>query len=279
MGGTESEPAAPVPSEGAYRRTMRRHFDDRFAGPALDTSVWLPHYLPAWSSRAATAASYRLDGPGLVLDVPADHPVWCPDDHDPPLRVSGIQSGSWSGPVGSPYGQQRFRPGLTVREEQPRFEGWLPTAGRVAITARMSLSPRSMAALWLSGFEDDEEQLQCGELCVFEVFGNALGPVGEASAEVGVGIKPFRDPALVDDFAAPRVWIDVSESHTYAMGWDAAEAVFTVDDRVVRRCASPPTYPMQLMLAVFDFPDWSTGDDDDLVPSLTVSEISGWSPA
>ena len=102
----------------------------------------------------------------------------------------------------------------------------------------MTLSPRSMAALWLSGFEDDPEQLQCGELCVFEVFGNALGRPTPPSAEVGVGIKAFRDPALTQDFAAPRVAIDVTELHTYAVEWDADEAVFTVDDQVVRRC--PP---------------------------------------
>jgi hypothetical protein len=176
--------------------------------------------------------------------------------------------------VGSTRGQQRFRDGLLVREEQERFEGWLPSAGRVACTARMQLSPRSMAALWLSGFEDDPEQRQCGELCVFEVFGRA---VRDDSAEVGVGIKPFRDPALADDFAAPRVGVDVADAHTYAVDWDASEAVFTVDGTVVRRCAQPPTYPMQLMLAVFDFPEWSLGDDDDLVPRLVVEEVSGWS--
>lgn len=250
-------------------------FLDRFTGPDLDRSRWLPHYLPAWSSREATAAAYRLDGSGLTLEIPVDHPLWCPDDHDPPLRVSGIQSGSWSGPVGSSRGQQRYREGLVVLAEEPRFEGWLPRSGRVAIRARMTLSPRSMAALWLAGFEDDPEQLQCGELCVFEVFGRALGPPGAPSAEVGVGIKPFRDPALADDFAAPRVDVDVAEPHTYAVDWDADEAVFTVDGKEVRRCARPPTYPMQLMLAVFDFPDWSTGDDDHLVPRLVVEEVSG----
>ncbi|WP_183099360.1 glycoside hydrolase family 16 protein [Nocardioides pelophilus] len=256
---------------------MPGHFEERFRGPVLDRSRWLPHYLPAWSSRADTAAGFVLDGAGLTLRVPVDHPLWCPGLHEPPLRVSGIQSGSWSGPVGSALGQQRFRAGLTVREEQPRFEGWLPATGRVAIRARMSLSARSMAALWLSGFEDDPDQLRCGELCVFEVFGRALGPADDPSAEVGVGIKPFRDPALRDDFAAPRLAIDVTTPHTYAVEWDADEAVFTVDDEVVRRCARPPTYPMQLMLAVFDFPEWSTGEDDHLVPELTVAEISGWS--
>ena len=248
-------------------------FRDDFDGDELDRSVWLPHYLPAWSSRAATHASHRLEGGRLVLDVPVDHPVWCPDDHTPPLRVSGIQSGSWSGPVGSTRGQQRFADGLTVKEEQPRFEGWLPASGHVEIRCAMDLSPRSMAALWMSGFEDDEEQLRCGEICVVEVFGNALRP---GSAEVGVGIKAFRDPALTQDFAAPRVDVDVSEPHTYAVDWDADVAVFTVDGRELRRCPRPPTYPLQLMVAVFDFPDASTGDDDHLVPRLVVDHAAGW---
>lgn len=125
----------------------------------------------------------------------------------------------------------------------------------------------------------DGGELRCGELCVFEVFGRALGPAPDRSAEVGVGIKPFRDPALTDDFAAPRLEIDVTQHHTYAVDWDASAAVFTVDGREVRRCADPPTYPMQLMLAVFDFPAWSVGDDDHLVPRLFVDEISGWSEA
>jgi len=248
--------------------------DDRFDASTLDQAKWFPHYLPAWSSRAATRASARAGPDGLVLDIPVDHPLWCPDDHTPPLRVSGIQSGNWSGPLGSTIGQQRFRDGLVVREEQPRFEGCLVSSGRVAIEARMALSPRSMAALWLSGFEDDPEQLQCGELCVFENFGNALGPADDPSAEVGVGIKAFRDPALTQDFAAPRVAIDVTENHVYAVEWDSAEAVFTVDGEEVRRCASPPTYSMQMMLAIFDFPEWSAGGDDHLVPELTVRRVT-----
>lgn len=245
--------------------------EERFDGVALDDHLWLPHYLPAWSSREASRASFSVRD-GLRLQVPVDHPLWCPGDHVPPLRVSGLQTGSWSGPAGSTRGQQRFREGQVVREEQPRFEGWLISTGRVAIRAWMHLSARSMAALWLSGFEDDPAQEQCGELCVFEVFGSAVSG-DPPSAEVGVGIKPFRDPGLVEDFAAPRLPIDVTEPHDFAVQWDAREALFTVDGELVRRCPRPPTYPLQLMLAVFDFPEWSTGDDDHLEPELVVEHV------
>lgn len=252
---------------------------ERFTGTTLDRSIWFPYYLPAWSSRRETGAAYRV-GDGLVLEIPRDHPQWCPDLHRPPLRVSGIQSGNWSGPVGSPYGQQRFKDGLVVAEQQDRFEGWLAATGHVSVRARMELSPRSMAAVWLSGFEDDPGQLRCGEVCVFEIFGRSVATHADGpSAEVGVGIKPFRDPDLAPDFAAPRLRLDVRESHEYAVDWDADQALFRLDGAVIRRCARPPTYPLQLMVAVFDFPEWSVGEDDHLVPRLVVEQITGSSPA
>ena len=92
------------------------HLVEEFTGTDLDTSVWLPHYLPMWSSREATRASYRLEDSCLVLDIPRDHGVWLPEDHSPPLRVSGVQSGNRSGPVGSTAGQQQVYDGQVVRE-------------------------------------------------------------------------------------------------------------------------------------------------------------------
>ncbi len=121
-------------------------FDDDFDGAALGPA-WVPCYLPAWSSRAASAAAYLVSGSCLRLSVPVDHPVWCEGDHTPPIRVSGIQSGSWSGPVGSTQGQQPFRSGQTVREEQPAHWGWTPRYGRVEMRARALVSPRSMVSL------------------------------------------------------------------------------------------------------------------------------------
>ncbi|RYI99428.1 MAG: glycoside hydrolase family 16, partial [Actinomycetales bacterium] len=93
-------------------------FSEDFAGPGLDRTTWLPAYLPAWSSTAASAATYAVENGRLVLRIPPEQGLWCAGDHEPPLRVSGIQSGAWSGPAGSTRGQQRYREGLVVREEQ-----------------------------------------------------------------------------------------------------------------------------------------------------------------
>jgi hypothetical protein len=246
-------------------------FRDDFDAGGLDLSVWDPHYLPQWGTRAGTAAQYDVSAGRLRLTVPVDHPLWCPDQHEEPLRVSGIASGGHSGPVGSAVGGQPFRPGQTVREKQPRLLGWLPRRGDVMVRCRMDISARSMAAVWLSGFEESPEL--SGEICLVEVFGKDV--VAGESAEVGMGIKKFRDPALIHDFAAPRLPVDVSAWHEYAVRWDEAEAAFAVDGDHVRTCRKPPTYPLQVMIAVFDFPDWSRGDDAHLVPTFEIDWIGG----
>ena len=75
------------------------HFREEFDGDDLDRSVWTPHYLPQWSSRARSAATYEVAGSELRLSIPPEQGLWCPEDHEEPLRVSGVQSGVFSGPV------------------------------------------------------------------------------------------------------------------------------------------------------------------------------------
>jgi hypothetical protein len=91
-----------------------------------------------------------------------------------------------------------------------------------------------------------------------------------------MGLHPFRDPAVTDDFQAVRLPIDVAEFHTYAVDWTADMVTFVVDGEPLRRCPRPPSYPMQMMLAVFDFPEESTGDDAHAVPSLVVDHLRGY---
>lgn len=243
-------------------------FDD-FDGPDLDREVWLPHYLPGWSSRAATAATYELVDSCLVLSIPPDQRGWLTGEHEPPLRVSAVQSGNFAGPVGGTVGQQPWRDGAVVREEQPFFAGFTPRFGRLELRARMEVTPRSMAAWWLVGLEDRPER--CAEICVFEVFGETVEP--GASAAVGMGLHPFRDPRVAEDFRAVRLPLDVAEFHDYALDWTADRAVFSVDGREVRSCPGPPDYPMQLMVAVFDFPARSNGNDADETPRLVVDHL------
>jgi hypothetical protein len=256
---------------------MEKAFSNDFDGSELDTDVWVPHYLPMWSSRAETAASYAVADSELRLTIPPDHGLWCPGDHDP-LRVSGIQSGVFSGPVGSTIGQQPFRDGLVVREHQPTHWGWTPHYGLLEVRARMDLSPRSMASVWMVGLED--EPSRCGEICVFEVFGDALETDGDTpTAAVGMGVHPFRDPALTDEFAAERVELDVTEPHTYSADWTPGRIDFLIDGQRVKTVHQAPDYPMQMMVAVFDFPDKAAAaPPPDHVPQLAVDYVRGRRP-
>jgi hypothetical protein len=249
-------------------------FADDFDGPDLDGEVWVAAYLPQWSSRAESAATYALSGSELRLTIPPGQGLWCAGDHEPPLRVSGIQSGVFSGPVGTTTGQQPYRDGVVVREAQPAQWGWTPRYGRLEVRARMELSPRSMAAVWMVGVED--EPRRSAEICVFEVFGDALADAGgRPTAAVGMGVHPFRDPAIEDDFAAERLAIDVSEPHVYAADWRPGRVDFLVDGRLVRSVAQAPDYPMQMMVAVFDFPEKADAAPAGHVPLLAVDRVAG----
>jgi hypothetical protein len=232
-------------------------FSDDFDAPGLDRAAWLPHYLPHWSSREASAATYAVEGSELRLTIPLRQGLWCEGDHEPPLRVSGVQSGSLSG-------QQPFREGQRVRSEEPAWWGVTPHFGRLEVRARMELSPRSMASVWLSGLEDEPER--CGEICVFEVFGDAPG-------NVGCGIKNFRDPRLTWEFDAPELDVDVSEHHVYAADWQPGRVDFSVDGEHVKTVRQAPDYPLQMMVAVFDFP--AKGGPSDHVPELAVDSVRG----
>lgn len=229
-------------------------FEDDFDASALDLSVWSPYYLPHWSSRSASAATYQLADSCLTLSIPAEQGLWCAGDHKPDLRVSGIQSGNYTG-------QQPYRDGLVVQEEQEPFWGCTPDGGYVELRARADIAPGSMVSLWMVGLEDQPNR--CGEICVMEVF-------GDAPTAIGMGLKTIRDPAVPQDFEAVRLPIDIREFHTYAVEWSGGTASFSVDGTAIRSCQGAPTYPMQLMLAVFDFPEQSGKDH---VPSFVVDHI------
>jgi hypothetical protein len=239
--------ANPVLGRRSYAYDVS--FRDDFEGHDLDCSVWTPHYLPQWSSRTQSSARYEVGGSELRLSIPPEQGLWCPVEHEGPLRVSAIQSGVFSGEAGSTVGQQPFRDGLRVREAQPTQWGWTPHYGLLEVRARMELTARSMASVWMVGIEDEPQR--SGEICLFEVFGDAIDRTGPA---VGIGIHPFRDPALHDDFATPRRPIDVTDFHVYAADWRPDRVDFFVDGHHMRTVEQAPDYPMQMMIGVFDFP-------------------------
>ena len=222
--------------------------DEQFEGDDLDDTRWFPYYTPHWSSRAATRARYEVSGGTLKLRIDADTPRWSPE-FDGDVRVSHLQTGQFSGPVGSGVGQHRFRRGLVVREAQDEERLWLPHFGVIEARVRGIRHPSAMVALWPIGFED--EPRDCGELCIFEIFGSELDDEGGL---VGVGVKPQNDPRLELDFEKVRVDGDLTEFHDYAVEWLPDRVRFFVDGRLVKTVEQAIRYPVQLMLDVYELP-------------------------
>jgi hypothetical protein len=226
--------------------------DERFDGDALDETRWLPYYLPHWSNRERAAARYEVGGGALRLRIDADQAPWCPE-WDGDIRVSSLQTGAFAGALGSGVGQHRFHPDAVVREAQPNVRLCTPQYGRVEIRVRFGDDPRAMGALWLIGYEDEPHR--SAEICVCEVFGRDVFP---DRAGVGVGLHPFGDPSIVDDFSRADVPIDARDFHVYAADWTRDAVVFSVDGRTIKTVGQSPAYPMQLMLSLYDFPSAET---------------------
>ena len=240
-------------------------FDDRFE--TLDESRWLPFYLPQWSSRAATATRYEV-GDGLTLRIDEDQQPWAPQ-YDGPLRVSNLQTGIRSGPLGSHDGQLRFKPEVVVSEVQETRALYTPTYGLVEVRSRAIAEPNCMVALWMIGFE--QQPHQSGEICVMEIFGSE---VETDRAKVGMGIHPWYDPELTEDFEKVELVGDATEPHTYSVEWMPGRTNFYLDEQLVTTSAQAPRYPMQLMLDVYEFEPGG-----EYPKRFEVEFVRGWSRA
>jgi hypothetical protein len=156
----------------------------------------------------------------------------------------------FAGPVGSAVGQSRFKPDLVVRQAQPAARLYTPQYGLFELRAKAIDDPRCMVALWMIGFEDRPER--SAEICICEIFGH---DVTADHARVGMGLRPFADPTIRDEFAQVELAMDATEFHIYAAEWTPEYVAFFVDHQLVKLVEQSPAYPMQFMLDIYEFPD------------------------
>jgi hypothetical protein len=244
-----TEPKGRMNGPRLDRSGYELEFAEEFDQDSLDVKRWLPYYLPHWSGRAAAVARYRVGGGRLHLLIEADQPPWCPE-FDGQVRVSSLQTGVYAGPVGGVVGQSRFNAAAVVREAQPAARLYTPRYGLFEVRAAALDDPQCMVAFWMIGYEDQPER--SAEICVAEIFGR---DVGADAAQVGMGVHPFGDPAITDDFVRVECPIDVRQPHTYSAEWTPDQVAFHVDDVFVRAVPQSPDYPMQLMLGLYEFRD------------------------
>ena len=180
-----------------------------------------------WSSRAESAATSRRSPIRAAADDPTRAGLWCPGEHDP-LRVSGYRECSRA--RSAARSQQPFRDGAVVREFQPAQWGWTPhraARGASADGPEPAFDGRGL---------DGRARGRAGALrrdCIFEVFGEALRPPGGTTAAVGIGVHPFRDPAITDEFSARgcdrRQWVP-----RLCADWRPGRVDFLIDGQHVK---------------------------------------------
>jgi hypothetical protein len=264
---TRSTPS-PADMKQLDRGSLVLEFEDDFDGADLDSDKWLPHYLPHWSSREAACARYTIADSVLTLRVGSEQTPWCPE-FDGKVRVSSLQTGQFSGPLGSGIGQHRFKPGLVVREEQPELRLYTPIYGYIELRARAELGRSHLAALWMIGFEDRPDD--SGEITVMEIFGRNVRPEG---TRLGHGIKRVNDPHLEQAFFEPLLPFDPADWHVYGADWRADGVDFYLDGQHLGHVAQSPAYPMQLMLNVYELPDLAS--EPEPPPVFAVDYVHGY---
>jgi beta-glucanase (GH16 family) len=236
-------PANPVQKPG-----YTLEFNDEFDGPSLDTHKWIPYYLPYWSSRALSAPNYSFEDSNLVLQITKEQQPWCPE-FDGEVRCSSIQTGIFSGPVGSQLGQHRFSSACVVREAQTNIQTYTPQYGYFELRAKGLKTSANHVALWMIGYEDSPER--SAEIAIFELLG---AHTSSTSSGVRYGVHPWGDPNIKDEFYEDYFKMDAAHYHIYGLEWTPTHLDFFIDDVKIRTINQSPHYPMQFMLSIYELP-------------------------
>ena len=262
---------ADFPGNPEEKAGYRLEFSDNFQGTALDTDKWLPHYLPQWSSRERTRARYSFQDDHLQLHIEDDQQPWSME-YNGDVRVSNLQTGCFSGPVGSNRGQHPFRDDLVVREEQPAVKLYTPTYGYFEVRLKAVPFAGYLSALWMIGYEEQPEQ--SAEICICEIFGETVG----SESKIGYGVHPFNDPDITDEFYEDSVGVDASNFHIYAVDWSPGHIDFYLDNEKIRTIRQSPGYAMQFMLNVYELPDALTPESSStpFPKTMTVDYLRGY---
>lgn len=242
---------------------LRPFFDD-FRQPEIDKEIWFPVHLPHWSNREQAKASFELTSDGLRLHIAEGQKPWC-SEFDGSTRVSNLQTAITAAALGATDGQHRFKPGLVVAESQEQNINVLMQHGIIEVRVKLNLLENNTGALWLVGLEGVPED--SGELCIFEVKHGA-DLVDEI--EVGLGSKNHFDPRFSGEFETFIV-SGASDWHTYKMAWQPELAEFFIDSKKVFETKAIPTYPLQLMLGVYDSSESTAKSGEMLVDYIRVT--------
>ncbi|MEX5236106.1 hypothetical protein [Kocuria arenosa] len=258
------DPGDPLPPQPGRAPVV----EDDFTG-ALRSNLWIAHYLPHWTTPDRSAARLEHVPGGLALKIEEDQLDWRAEDA--PLRVSNLQTGTFSGEPGSLRGTHRHRPdGLHVRTATPTQLLWAPSAGRIDLSVSATRDSGCMLAAWLVGTEHLDEQA-AGEVCLFEIDADAI----DSTTWARTGIKAHADPDLHTDMTEVELPFDATRPHTWTVIWGAGETLIGCEGTVLRHFDQAPAYPLFLMIDLFEI-----GPPQGTYPKAAIiHHLRGWDSA
>lgn len=252
-GGRRSMTKSGFPRNDIKKSGYTLVFYDDFNSDELDRTMWLPYYLPQWSNRQRSKANYRIQDSQLILQINEDQLPWCPEFNGD-VKVSNLQTGVFSGPLGSEYGQHKFTRNCLVREEQTVEKLFIQQYGYFEMRAKGAGNPNNVCGFWMIGFEDLPHR--SAEICPFELKG---WHVHNDMCTIGFGLHPFGDPHIEEEFFENEFSIDPTEFHIYAVNWTEEGIDFFIDNRLIHSSKQSPRYPMQMMLNIYEIPSQESG--------------------
>jgi hypothetical protein len=241
-------------------------FIDDFENEKLDVTKWLPYYLPQWNNQKDAMASYIIENSILTLKIPRNQKPWCPEFNGN-VRVSSLQTGVFSGKLGSQEGQHHFVKDLVVREEQQPIKLYTPKYGYIEFKAKCNIAKSHVAAFWMIGYEDKPEK--SAEICIFELKGSNINV---ENVKIGYGVHPFGDKSINDEFYEDEFNINVNEWNVYGVEWLPDRICFYMNDDIIRTIYQSPKYEMQFMINLYDLEN-----NHDLDASFDIDYVAGYS--
>ncbi|MBN8641202.1 MAG: glycoside hydrolase family 16 protein [Flavobacteriales bacterium] len=247
--------------------TLKLVFNDDFSSKELNNNNWIPFYLPHWSSKELSKPNYKLKKDGLHLQILKNQKPWCPEFNGD-VKCSSIQTGLFSGKLGTNIGQHKFfNLKCLVREEQNTEKKFVPQYGYFEIKAKFLASKSNVISLWMIGFEDTPNK--SAEICIMEIKG---WNINDNKVKIGMGIHKFNDSKLTENFSEKEYTIDVNEFQIYAVHWTESETNFYINNIKVKEIQQSPDYPMQLMLGIYEIPGRDNNNVKEKYPKEFIIE-------
>jgi hypothetical protein len=264
--GAQTAQAADFPANPTTKEGYTLDFQEEFDGTTLDTSKWLPYYLPHWTSNRENAkARYTLSNGVLTERLDPDTPSWNPK-YDGTVKISSIQT----------YNKDwwhRFNSAMPNDHHEPDFNGYTTQYGYFETRARLSnVGGGGHQALWLVGTRDTSSASANSEIDFIETFFSK--PDTWRIAAYGWGDPEFLGSWSLSEDPVPSGQ-PTKEYHVYGMEWTPTELKFYYDNQLYKTINDAPNMPMGMILGIYT--DAGSGQHNDVWPKTwSVDYLRVW---